>query len=95
MQSLPEQHKTRTYAVLGSTGNCGTALIQNLLKNPSNRIHAYCRNQGKLRKILPEVIDNKQVTIFEGSIYDAELMASCVSGTKAVFMVVTTNDNIP
>ncbi|RYO97392.1 hypothetical protein DL765_011236 [Monosporascus sp. GIB2] len=84
-----------TYAVLGSTGNCGTALIQNLLKSPSNQIHAYCRSQTKLQRLVPEVIDNKQVNVFEGSIYDVDLIASCVSGAKAVFMVVTTNTNIP
>lgn len=83
------------YAVLGSTGNCGTALIQNLLKTPSNQVHAYCRNQTKLHRLLPEVIDNKQVQVFQGSIYDVDLMASCVDGARAVFMVVTTNDNIP
>lgn len=83
------------YAVLGSTGNCGTALIQNLLKSPSNQIHAYCRNQPKLHRLLPQVIDNKQVRVFEGSIYDEDLIVSCIGGAKAVFMVVTTNDNIP
>lgn len=84
-----------TYAVLGSTGNCGSALIQNLLQSPHNKIHAYCRNQSKLHRLLPEVIDNKQVQVFEGSIYDVGLMADCVRNTKAVFLVVTTNDNIP
>ncbi|KAI1370244.1 putative NAD-dependent epimerase/dehydratase [Hypoxylon crocopeplum] len=83
------------YAVLGSTGNCGTALIQNLLKSPHNTIHAYCRNQAKLHRLLPEVVDSKQVRVFEGSIRDAELMTECVRGTKAVFMTVTTNDNVP
>ncbi|KAK3370058.1 putative NAD-dependent epimerase/dehydratase [Podospora didyma] len=83
------------YAVLGSTGNCGKALIQNLLESPANQIHAYCRNQAKLHRQLPEVVDNKQVRVFEGSIYDVDLMATCVRGAKAVFLVVTTNDNIP
>jgi hypothetical protein len=84
-----------TYAILGSTGNCGSALIQNLLKSPNNSVHAYCRNQGKLQRLIPEVVDNKNVQIFQGSIYDVELMADCVRGTKAVFLVVTTNDNVP
>ncbi|KEY72280.1 hypothetical protein S7711_00278 [Stachybotrys chartarum IBT 7711] len=84
-----------TYAVLGSTGNCGTALIQNLLQSTSNKVHAYCRNQAKLQRLLPEIIDNKQVHVFEGSIYDVGMMATCLKGAKAVFMVVTTNDNIP
>jgi len=84
-----------TYAILGSTGNCGSALIQNLLQSSQNKIHAYCRNKTKLHRLLPQVVDNKQAQIFEGSIYDVELMADCVRGTKAVFLVVTTNDNIP
>ncbi|KAH8589382.1 putative NAD-dependent epimerase/dehydratase [Bisporella sp. PMI_857] len=84
-----------TYAVLGSTGNCGSALIRNLLQFPGNKIHAYCRNKNKLVKLIPEVVDNKQVEIFEGSIYDVELMIDCIRDTKAVFLVVTSNDNIP
>lgn len=84
-----------TYAILGSTGNCGSALVQNLLQSPQNKIHAYCRNRAKLYRLLPQVVDNKQVQVFEGSIYDVELMADCIRGTKAVFLAVTTNDNIP
>jgi len=84
-----------TYAVLGSTGNCGSALIQNLLQSPHNKIHAYCRNQAKLHRLLPEVVDNKRVQVFQGSMHDVELMAHCVRDTKAVFLVLTTNDNIP
>lgn len=84
-----------TYAVLGSTGNCGSAIIQNLLQSPQNTIHAYCRNKAKLRRLIPQIVDSKQVQVFEGSIYDVELMVDCVRGTKAVFLVVTTNDNIP
>ncbi|RAL68063.1 hypothetical protein DID88_008786 [Monilinia fructigena] len=66
------------YAVLGSTGNCGTALIQNLLKQPKAKINAYCRNKSKLLQLVPEVRDSKQV-----------------EGCRAVFLVVSTNDNIP
>lgn len=86
---------TSTYAVLGSTGNCGSALIQNLLQSPENKIHAYCRNQAKLQHLIPQVVDNKQVRIFAGSIYDVDLMVDCVRGAKAVFLVITTNDNVP
>lgn len=86
---------TNTYAVLGSTGNCGTALIRNLLQSPQNQVHAYCRNIAKLHGLLPEVVDNKRIQVFSGSIYDEELMVECVRNTKAVFLVVTTNDNIP
>ncbi|KAF2844832.1 putative NAD-dependent epimerase/dehydratase [Plenodomus tracheiphilus IPT5] len=84
-----------TYAILGSTGNCGTALTKNLLKSPDNRINAYCRNVAKLHSLIPEVIDSKDVQVFSGSITDVELMEECVRDTQAVFMVATTNDNIP
>lgn len=84
-----------TYAVLGATGNTGSALIQNLLRNPSNRVNAYCRNKAKLHRLLPETIDNKNVTISEGSISDLTLIHTCVHGTRAVFLTVTSNDNIP
>ncbi|KAI9681080.1 MAG: hypothetical protein M1822_007154 [Bathelium mastoideum] len=84
-----------TYAVLGATGNCGTALIQNLLQRPNAKIHAYCRNRSKLLRLLPEIETNGQVDIFEGSIQDLQLFASCVRGCRAIFLVVSTNANVP
>jgi putative NADH-flavin reductase len=84
-----------SYAVLGSTGNCGSALIQNLLQTPNVKVHAYCRNKAKLLRLLPEVAEHKKVEIFEGSIHNVDLLASCVRGCRAVFLVVTTNDNVP
>jgi putative NADH-flavin reductase len=84
-----------TYAVLGATGNCGTALIENLLRRPDARIHAYCRSRSKLLRLLPDIKDGGRLQVFEGSIQDVELLASCVRGCRAVFMVVSTNDNIP
>ena len=84
-----------SYAILGATGNCGSALIQVLLKSPNNKINAYCRNKGKLTRLLPEVVENKRVEVFEGSIQDVDLMARCVRGCRAVFLAVSSNDNIP
>ncbi|KAH6692161.1 NAD-dependent epimerase/dehydratase [Leptodontidium sp. 2 PMI_412] len=83
------------YAVLGSTGNCGSAIIRNLLKRPKVKINAYCRNRSKLLRLVPEVEDSDKVDIFEGSIQDEELLKRCLNGCHAVFLVVTTNDNIP
>ncbi|KAF2205774.1 putative toxin biosynthesis protein [Delitschia confertaspora ATCC 74209] len=63
-----------TYAVLGATGRCGTALIETIsLDTPSAKINAYCRNKAKLLHCLPQI------------------ESSC----SAVFLVVSTNDNIP
>lgn len=86
---------SRTYAVMGATGNCGLALIDNLLRNPDARVHAYCRNKSKLLRLLPDVKEGGRVEIFEGNIHDVDLVASCVRGTHAVFLVVSTNDNVP
>ncbi|KAK4168181.1 hypothetical protein QBC43DRAFT_115642 [Cladorrhinum sp. PSN259] len=86
---------TSTYAVLGATGNTGKGLILNLLKSPRNKVNAYCRNKNKLFQQLPEAAQTKQVQVFEGNILDVGLMEQCIRGTKAVFLVVTSNDNIP
>ncbi|KAJ5761812.1 uncharacterized protein N7511_005194 [Penicillium nucicola] len=83
------------YAVLGSTGNCGTALIQNLLRNPDAHVHAYCRNQPKLLRLLPNLDKEERVKIFQGNIQDSSLLTSCLSDCRVVFLVVSTNDNIP
>ncbi|KAJ5952324.1 uncharacterized protein N7479_010737 [Penicillium vulpinum] len=85
----------KIYAVLGSTGNCGTALITNLLQNPDTLIHAYCRNRSKLLRLLPDINENDRVSIFEGSIEDTKLVQSCIRDCQAVFLVVSTNDNVP
>ncbi|KAJ5655743.1 hypothetical protein N7507_007693 [Penicillium longicatenatum] len=86
---------SKTYAVLGSTGNCGRALIQNLLHKQGVNIHAYCRDQSKLLRLLPDVKPGGRVKVFTGSIDDVELLTSCLRDCQAVFLVVSTNDNIP
>ncbi|XRM40605.1 hypothetical protein ABZX51_003914 [Aspergillus tubingensis] len=84
------------YAVLGSTGNCGTALLEILMKRPDAHINAYCRDKAKLLRLMPEVIENEdKITIFEGSIHDEKLLGACMYDCRAVFLVVSTNDNIP
>jgi hypothetical protein len=85
----------RKYAVLGSTGNCGTALIDNLLKDPNARVNAYCRSRSKLNRLFPDIKEGHQINIFEGNIHDVELLTACVRGCRAVFLAVSTNDNIP
>jgi putative NADH-flavin reductase len=85
-----------TYAILGATGNCGTALIEHLLASPTTpTINAYCRNKAKLVRSVPKINNCKKVNVFEGNITDVNLLTSCIKDCKAVFMVVTSNDNIP
>ncbi|KAI0469983.1 putative NAD-dependent epimerase/dehydratase [Xylariaceae sp. FL0804] len=85
----------RIYAVLGSTGNCGLALINNLLARPEARIRAYCRNRAKLARLLPAAERNARVDVVEGSIQDADLLRKLLRGCDVVFLVVSTNDNVP
>lgn len=85
----------RTYAVLGATGNCGTALIQVLLKEPNAHIRAFVRNKGKLIRLIPELADNKNVEIIEGSIHDGETITAAIHEAQVVFLCVSTNDNVP
>lgn len=83
------------YAVVGATGNCGLALMELLLKKDGVKINACCRNRQKLYRLLPGAIDNKRITIYEGSIQDEELLADCSRGCRAVFLTASTNDNVP
>ena len=86
------------YAVLGATGNCGTALMRNLLDHePRPQIRAYCRNKGKLLRLIPELSETStaSVQIFEGSIDDIALLVSCIRNCSAVFLVISANSNIP
>ncbi|KAJ9605940.1 Oxidoreductase dmxR7 [Cladophialophora chaetospira] len=92
---MTRQYSTPCYAVLGSTGNCGSALVHNLLQLPNVNIKAYCRQRSKLYRLVPGSIDNKRIEVFEGQITDVDLIGDCIRGCKTIFMVVTTNDNIP
>lgn len=84
-----------TYTILGATGNTGISLIQILLRSPDAQVHAYCRNKAKLARLLPEAIENPRVKVFEGDIHNVHLLASCIRGSRAVFLVTSTNDNVP
>ncbi|KAG6293064.1 hypothetical protein E4U46_007985 [Claviceps purpurea] len=84
-----------SYAVLGATGNCGSALIQLLLQRPDASIHAFCRNKPKLIGLLPEIEKSDRVTVYQGSINDTDLLTACLRGRRAVFMVLSSNINEP
>ncbi|KFZ03031.1 hypothetical protein V502_11295 [Pseudogymnoascus sp. VKM F-4520 (FW-2644)] len=85
----------RTYAVLGATGNCGTALIQLLLKDPNAHIRAFVRNEAKLIRLIPSVVENKNVEIVKGSIHDIGVITAAIREAQVVFLCVSTNDNVP
>ncbi|RMD40959.1 hypothetical protein DV735_g4143, partial [Chaetothyriales sp. CBS 134920] len=87
--------RLNSYAIIGSTGNCGSSLVKILLQSPKNEVHAFCRNAAKLRDLLPEETQSKRMQIFAGSITDVELIKSCVRGCRAVFLAASTNTNLP
>ncbi|KAK3315161.1 hypothetical protein B0H66DRAFT_564664 [Apodospora peruviana] len=84
-----------TYAVLGATGSCGSALVDMLLRVPDARIHAYCRDRAKLARLFPGILTDKRVDVFEGRVDDVSLLAACVRGCRAVFLAISTNVNVP
>jgi hypothetical protein len=83
------------FAILGATGLTGQNIVKHLLQNPENELNLYVRSQSKLIKLFPNIQENKQVHIFEGSMNDIELVSSCLDSTKAVFSVLASNDNTP
>lgn len=84
------------YAVLENTGNRRSVLIKDLLMSSQQKtVHAYCRNESKLRQLVLEVINKKNFRIFESIIYDEDLVKECIRDTKADSLVVGTNDNVP
>ncbi|KAL6702823.1 hypothetical protein ACN47E_000909 [Coniothyrium glycines] len=83
------------YAILGATGNCGTALLELLLQTTDAHIRAYCRNRDKLFRLVPAAANNPRVEVYTGSILDADLLGKAMHDCKAVFLTATTNDNVP
>ncbi|RDW59113.1 NAD(P)-binding Rossmann-fold containing protein-13 [Coleophoma crateriformis] len=85
-----------TYAVLGATGATGHQTVLHLLAlSPEIKIHVYVRSKPKLLHLLPQVANNKNVRIFEGSMNDTALLTACIASTKAVFAVIASNENAP
>lgn len=84
------------YAILGATGSVGSSILKVLLQSPDQpRIHAYCRSKQKLAKLCPASLENKRVTVFEGSLDDNDLLADCLRDTRAAFLAVAVTGNKP
>lgn len=84
-----------TYAVLGATGSTGQSLLNLLLQNPDNTVHAYARSRSKLEALSPKLCAHDNIQIFEGALTDIPLVASCVAHTSTVFAVIGANYNSP
>lgn len=84
-----------TYAILGATGSTGQSLLNLLLESPKNNIHAYARSRAKLEKLSPKLALHENVQIFEGALNNVSLIADCLRGTNAVFVVIGNNVSHP
>lgn len=85
-----------TYAIIGATGATGSSLLTLLLnQTPKTTIHAYARSKEKLLSQHPSLPSNSSVRIFDGSLTDVPLIASCILGVDAIFAVIGINENVP
>ncbi|UZJ53821.1 hypothetical protein CBS101457_003141 [Exobasidium rhododendri] len=83
------------YAILGATGSTGQRLLELLASSPENDINVFVRSRPKIERLLPKIVEQKNVHIFEGDIQDVDLIRRCISSTSVVFSVVASNTNTP
>ena len=90
-----------TYAILGATGQTGSSILDNLLqsssKYPQNKIkiNAFVRSKQKLLSMRPALASHPNTSIYEGQLTDIALLASCIRNTRAVFLCIAAQDNVP
>lgn len=84
-----------TYALLGANGQVGKTILTVLAEDPTRKIRAFVRSKAKLQKVAPEICSSPNLTIFEGDLTNTNVLRECISGTKAVFMAIATNRNLP
>ncbi|KAM0711800.1 hypothetical protein Q7P35_001169 [Cladosporium inversicolor] len=90
-----------TYAILGATGLTSSSILDTLLqsstKNPQNKIkiNAFVRSKQKLLSMRPALASHPHTSIYEGQLPDTALLASCIVNTRAVFLCIATQDNVP
>lgn len=83
------------FAIIGATGRTGRQILQILAQNSANTVKVYVRSQKKLESLFPNIVEQKHVQIFVGSIDDADLLARCISGATMIFATVAPQSNDP
>ncbi|KAH7025090.1 putative sterigmatocystin biosynthesis protein stcQ [Microdochium trichocladiopsis] len=86
------------YAILGATGQNGGHVLQTLLDRPDAKIRAFVRSKAKLEKQHPQINRPEiktRLTMYEGSITDVDVLASCLRGTDAAFLCVAAINSQP
>jgi putative NADH-flavin reductase len=83
------------YAILGATGQTGSSILQLLGESPTAQINVLVRSRPKLSTLYPPLSSKQNIKVFEGSISDHATLCACLAGTRAVFLTVAVNANIP
>lgn len=83
-----------TYAVLGGTGQTGSAIIRQALSQDIT-LRVYARSAKRVQSTIPELSTAKNVSLHIGDINDTALMTECLRGVDTVFMTAASNYNDP
>ena len=89
------QRRTRTYAVLGATGQTGSEIVRHLRREPFTHLNVYARSASRLQSMHPGLAEASNVTLFIGDLNDQDLMVSCLSTADVVLSAVAQNRNEP
>ncbi|KAK0862482.1 hypothetical protein LTR87_016566 [Friedmanniomyces endolithicus] len=84
-----------SFAVLGATGSTGSSITKVLLQQEKVSIHVLVRSKAKLFQTIPGIESDPRLQVFEGNIVNIDVLTECIRGTKAVFLAVAINDNMP
>lgn len=86
-----------TYAILGATGETGSAVLRHLTARPASNLtlHLFVRSSKKLYSLHPSLIDKNNIVVFEGTISDSAVLAQCLRGATTIFSCVALNESMP
>lgn len=94
-----------TYAILGATGQVGSSILDALIQPPTptspkhpqskTQINVFVRSKQKLLSMRPALASASNTSFYEGQLTDTALLASCIRNTRAVFLCIAAQDNVP
>jgi hypothetical protein len=85
---------TKTYAVLGATGQTGSEIVKALLPTKAH-LNIYARSLSRLQSQFPSIQSATNVTLFIGDLSNTELLSSCLADADVVLSTVAQNRKEP